>query len=425
MLKAHESAVAARPAAADASGKLLQLLRKRLRQLLRVTLMLAICLALAGVGLAIWRLTSLNGLPDIGDPFDVTAFSGLKIPDDENALAFLRRAQEKLVLLPELPRSVMAGAPAVAWSQADPKLRAWVEANRSALELFQQGADRPDGIWQPTGQLYWQNYPMVQHGSLMWVALLEGGRRQEKGDTAGAWSCYRAALRMMTHLRRRGQLDWRLQMVALHAALRQRLAIWAADPKTTVSQLRDSLLEATRHQPKPEWDAYTLKLEYLELSRQLEQAGDQVRETPDADLSYRLGDFAIPTELAKSFYAGHRFFMHEPERGQRALRRELAFACRNPRAQATATSGAGCVLKGRQRRQSSSLSRQSAGVGRRPSVVAARGGKLGHVVQRSRRVCVQLYLALRFPAGTAGASRACGFAGGRALSTRAWDASNL
>jgi hypothetical protein len=30
----------------------------------------------------------------------------------------------------------------VPWSKADPKLRAWVEANRQVLELFKQGAEQ-------------------------------------------------------------------------------------------------------------------------------------------------------------------------------------------------------------------------------------------------------------------------------------------
>ena len=75
------------------SQKTLQLLRKRLRQLRRVTLALVIGLAVAATGLAIWWLNSLNGLPDIGDPFDVAAFRALSIPDDQNAFALLRRAQ--------------------------------------------------------------------------------------------------------------------------------------------------------------------------------------------------------------------------------------------------------------------------------------------------------------------------------------------
>jgi hypothetical protein len=72
------------------SKKLLQLLRKRIRQLLRVTFVLALCLVLGASAFAIWWLISLSGLPDIGDPFDVAAFRAFRVPDDENALRVLR-----------------------------------------------------------------------------------------------------------------------------------------------------------------------------------------------------------------------------------------------------------------------------------------------------------------------------------------------
>src|SRR5947207_300779 len=71
------------PAAASGmSPKLLRLLCKRLRQLARVTLFLAIGLALAATALTMWWLTSLNGLPDIGDPFDVAEFRAFRVPDE-------------------------------------------------------------------------------------------------------------------------------------------------------------------------------------------------------------------------------------------------------------------------------------------------------------------------------------------------------
>ena len=86
----REAAVVAAVAASE--SKTLQLLRKRLRQLLRVMLVLTIGLAVAAGALAIWWLKSLNGLPDIGDPFDVAEFRAFSIPDDQNAFTFFRRA---------------------------------------------------------------------------------------------------------------------------------------------------------------------------------------------------------------------------------------------------------------------------------------------------------------------------------------------
>ena len=127
MLTEADSRRAAPAAAIGASSKLVQLLRKRLRQLLRVTLVLAICLVLAATGSAIWWLTSLNELPDIRDPFDVAAFRALCVTEDQNAFALLRRADE---MLTPVPSSLE-----VTWAQANSKLREWVAANHRATGL--------------------------------------------------------------------------------------------------------------------------------------------------------------------------------------------------------------------------------------------------------------------------------------------------
>ena len=132
-------------AVSGTSSKTLQLLRKRLRQLLRVMLVLTIGLAVAAAALAIWWLNSLNGLPDIGDPFDVAAFRAFRIPDDQNAFTFLRRAKEKLT-----PSACTISR--LSWSEADPKFREWVEANRPAVELFQQGAEQVRRVASPDGE---------------------------------------------------------------------------------------------------------------------------------------------------------------------------------------------------------------------------------------------------------------------------------
>src|SRR5271154_604266 len=141
MLIQQESPAPAPAAVSRTSQKLLQLLRKRHRQLARVTLVLAIGFAVAAAAFAIWWSTSLNGLPDIGDPFDVAAFRAFGLPDEQNAFIYLRRASEKLT--PIVGIVVGNGADPIdlkfSWSIANPKLRDWAGENREAFELFQQG----------------------------------------------------------------------------------------------------------------------------------------------------------------------------------------------------------------------------------------------------------------------------------------------
>lgn len=76
----------------DGSNKLVRLLRKRLRQFALAAAALLVVLGVAAGGVAIWWLTSLNGLPDIGDPFDASAFRAIRMPDEQNAFTYYRRA---------------------------------------------------------------------------------------------------------------------------------------------------------------------------------------------------------------------------------------------------------------------------------------------------------------------------------------------
>jgi hypothetical protein len=116
-------------AVSGTSSKTLQLLRRRLRQLLHVMLVSTICLAVAATALATWWLTSLNRFPDIGDPFDVAALRAFSIPEDRDAFVFFGRANEKRSSFPLWVDGEASSATA-AWSEADPKVRAGVEPDR-------------------------------------------------------------------------------------------------------------------------------------------------------------------------------------------------------------------------------------------------------------------------------------------------------
>ena len=275
---------------------------------------MAIGLALAATVLAIWWLTSLNRLPDIGEPFDVAVFRAVSIPDDQNAFTFLRRADEALTTMPGGTRAAGVSGE-VSWSQADPKLRQWVEANRQAIELFQQGADQSDAA-NPAGE------SVVNGQRLSLFVLLEGDRRQERGDMAGAWDCYRAVLRMATHTRRRGSLLQRQDLDAYwNGFLQQRLEAWAADPRTTIPQLRNALDDVLKSEPRPDWDLFAIKAAYLHMMSALEQPVPLLTsEEIGREYTYRLGDMQLSPGMVGYLYAARRFLLREPERSRRVLR---------------------------------------------------------------------------------------------------------
>jgi hypothetical protein len=296
------------------SSKALQLLRKRLRQLLRIMLVLTIGLAVAATALTIRWLTSLNGLPNIGDPFDVAEFRAFHVPDEQNAITLMRRAAEKVT---PTPLNVNLG---------DPRLHDWFEANRPLVDLFIQAAECADGISGPEDADNGRDYPIESNwgGTLFALTYIEGGRRADSGDMAGAWDCYRAILRMYVHLRRRERLMARVRADLHLGELQQRLAKWAGDPRTTIPQLRRALEEVVACRPRPEWDAFTLKREYLDLMQFLDGPVNPPPEQIEEELTYRLGDVELPADLRLRLHSIKRQLAREPERSRRVIR--LLFA---------------------------------------------------------------------------------------------------
>jgi len=308
------------PAAVSGTpSKLVQLLRKRLRQWVRVVVVLAACVAVAATALAIWWLNSLNGLPDIGDPFDVAAFRAFRLPDEQNAFTYLRRASEKLTPVVGMVggNGAEPGELKFSWSIANPTLREWAGENREAFELFLQGAERSDAA-NPAGDPKDNRFI---DGRLISLALLEASRREESGDTAGAWDCYRAALRTITHLRRRGSTLQREQARGASPPLQRRLTDWATGPRTTISQLRTALEVVLENEPKPEWDLFAVKYGYLELMGALERPIPlSAQQDIEGEWTFRLGDLSLSPEMVGQLEAARRFLLREPERSRRVLR---------------------------------------------------------------------------------------------------------
>jgi hypothetical protein len=313
MLTQSESPVAV----SGKPSKMVELLRKRLRQLLRVIVVAAACVAVAATAFAIWWLNSLNGLPDIGDPFDVAAFRAFRIPDDQNAFTFVRRANEKLTLMRDWDgKGPYPEEPKFSWSLANPRMREWAGENREAFELFLRGAEQDDASL-PTGVPTTDVIP----GNVIEVVFLEASRRQESGDTAGAWDCHRAVLRMITHMRRRGSGPQRYFAKRANPWLQRRLADWAADPRTTIPQLHTALDEVLKNEPNPDWDISTIKYGYIDIMREIERPMPlSLQHEIEGEWTFGLGDMALSPTMIDHLEAARRFLMREPERSRRVMR---------------------------------------------------------------------------------------------------------
>jgi hypothetical protein len=84
---------------------------------------------------------------------------------------------------------------------------------------------------------------------------------------------------MTAHVSRRGSLESRFRVNVILVArgwLRQRLVTWAADPRTTTKRLESALDEVLNNEPRTEWDAFVLKVGYLEIMSSLEPRVDPI-----------------------------------------------------------------------------------------------------------------------------------------------------
>jgi hypothetical protein len=280
--------------------------------------------SVAAAAVLIWRQACLLTLPDIGDPFDEAAMDAAAVPADRDAFVLFRQAMSKLTQLPGLPRSVVNSSASTGWSSLDPRLREWVGANRESLQLFNRAAQQADGRAHDTDKETAYTAEHLDLWQLGRLAVLEASQREERGDVAGAWECYRAVIRMRAHMMRRGTVFERLFAGFNIAGLQARVESWAANPKTQRSDLRCALDDVIACQPRPEWNASSLKVHYLLAIRELDRPGVMLTYSDDEAKEYRVAGEPLPPNLLQTVMAAHRFVIREPERSRRVLR--LAFA---------------------------------------------------------------------------------------------------
>jgi hypothetical protein len=283
------------------------------RRVLQLSYLLVVLLAALGG----WLAVCLSGLPDVGDPFDVKAFErGRTVPDSENAFVLYRQALERVTTDRVTPdASLMWNAVWKGWAQAPPEVRAWIEANRAALELWRRGTERPDARLDPPrgSGLHGEQPILVRLDTLAGAAVLEGSRLQQAGDMAGAWNWHRAGLRYSLHLRRHGRIQASYIAERVETWARGALIDWARDPRTGPVLLREALGEVLAIHGRTPGASETLKAEYVALMHGLDD--------PEALMS-RIDSF----EEMRRGYLVLWFLKREPERSRRVTR--LVFANR-------------------------------------------------------------------------------------------------
>jgi hypothetical protein len=289
----------------------------------RVLAAAAVVLAMIAA-LLLWWSMQLLGLPDIGDPLDGEAFRPPRVPEDRDAFVLYRRAAEGV------NRSMRTRYQAWyemqllgRWSAALPELRRWAEGTRESLALFREAADRPDSTLLSDGDRagLWRALRCLRS-----LALFEASRLEERGDMAGAWTWYRAVMRTIEHQVAYSRFAERKEALPWRDRLRDRLAAWAADPRTTPAMLRRALDDAIACESMSPLDSDSFRAEYLDLERSVDDPRNPARQvTPGKwEAIFGVPERYLGADRMQAIYDLWRFWRRESERSRRVIRLAVA-----------------------------------------------------------------------------------------------------
>ena len=216
-----------------------------LRPIVALPLMLFVLLLLSPFLVRGWYLSKV---PDIADPFDVEAFLSETVDDKDNAFVDYEAAAKLLVPIPVSPKNWKDEVSGKSWEQASPTVRAWLNANQSALERWRSGTDKADAFdGDSRDSFLMSTRPSVQTvRDLLALSCLQGERAHAEGRIAEAWQWYRGLMRFGHHFARQ-RTDWsgRVFGDAFHKEAAKRVVPWASDARTTADQLQSALNQHT------------------------------------------------------------------------------------------------------------------------------------------------------------------------------------
>jgi hypothetical protein len=231
---------------------------------------------IALIGGTIWKMRSLDGLPDVGDLFDVAeARRPVEIPDADNAFVAYAAAGRQLVKPPKTSDEIgwdLFCAPVrdgafktLAWSSTTPKHREYLEARRAALETWREGCARPDAVYHQPGRItLGAVMNLIDEAALLaGMAALEGSRLEDAGALEEAWGWYGAILRCSRLVGRHGTLLQRNHGAKIHALAGRCILRWASDPRVGAGQLRRALHETLTADALTPPISESVRIEYL------------------------------------------------------------------------------------------------------------------------------------------------------------------
>ena len=236
---------------------------------------------LAVLVIGVWWVLDPDGLPDVGDPFDVAAArQSIFIDDSDNAYVLFAQAKGKQSRFTSAMSKL--DLTTLVWSKAGAEIRNYLEQNREALELWRAGSERPDALYyQPGKEAIDTVIPLVQDTMILSrLGGLEGSRHQDQGEMVEAWAWYRAILRSSRLVGKHGVIVERMMGAFMYKHAARRIMNWAADPRVDARLLRKALDDTLAADAMTGPLSEALKVEYLMWLRDMEELRVTVNDVP-------------------------------------------------------------------------------------------------------------------------------------------------
>ncbi len=257
----------------------------------------------------LYRGYRISRIPDIGDPFDVTAFGTVEIAPADNAMTqcalaatFLRQRGYSETADVEIEEKARTEG----WTFASEGVTKWLDDNQRALAEWRKGTELSQAVViQPKDFRISSTLEVVQHSrEFTRLATLQAERCAHDGDLDAAWGWLLANVRASRHVEQHGCLIQRLVGMAMLHSGANGINRWSAHPAVTSDLLRRALADFHAADQLTPQNSDALKTEYLMLRNTLKEA-TSLNELAGLGLS---GADRLP-----SLQAPMLFVMGEPE----------------------------------------------------------------------------------------------------------------
>jgi hypothetical protein len=218
----------------------------------------------------LYRSHRLASVPDIGDPFDVSAFGTVLIAPEDNAMTQYAKAlklrRNGSYSLEDLNKAIENG-----WPETSETVRKWLDDNQPALAEWRKGTERSQSLAIQPKDFRFDSKLEVIHESRQFtrLAILQAERCAHEGDLQAAWGWLNAAVRASRHVEQNGGLFQRLTGISMLHDTSDGIKRWAAHPEVTADLLRIALIEFREADELTPPNSVAMKVDYIVLQNAL------------------------------------------------------------------------------------------------------------------------------------------------------------